>query len=134
MSTSGIARNNGTQTVHYIGIDVTFGKVGIGTSDTVIVGRIPAGSRLGPTQVHIVTAFNAATTNVLTVGTSSGSDADVVSSSDIDETATGCTIVGRGCALAFTADTNIYVKYTQTGTAATTGAATILIPYYPPNW
>lgn len=134
MSVSGTARNDGSQNVHFIGRDVTFATVGIGTSDTVKVGRVPAGSRLMPAQIHIVTVFNAATTNVLTVGTASGSDADIVSSSDVDETATGCTIVGRGCALTFTADTDIYVKYTQTGTAATTGAATILIPYFPPNW
>jgi hypothetical protein len=34
----------------------------------------------------------------------------------------------------FASDTDIYVRYTQTGTAATAGAATILIPYFPPNW
>lgn len=134
MSTSGTARNSGTQQVHFIGRDITFATVGIGTADTVKVGRVPAGSRLMPAQVYIVTAFNAGTTNVLTVGTSSGSDADIVGAAEVTEGATGCTIVGTGCALTFASDTDIYVKYAQTGTAATTGAATILIPYFPPNW
>jgi hypothetical protein len=134
MSTSGIARNDGSQNVHFIGKDITYNTVGIGTSDTVKVGRIPAGSRLMPVQVHVVTAFNAATTNVLTVGTSTGSDADIVGAGELNEGATGATIVATGCALTFASDTDIYVKYTQTGTAATTGAATILIPYIPPNW
>lgn len=134
MALSGVARNNGSQTIHFIGKDVTFATVGIGTSDTVKVGRVPSGSMLLPAQVRITTAFNAATTNVLTVGTATGSDADVVASNDVDETATGQTIVARGAALTFANDTDIYVKYTQTGTAATTGAATILIPYAPPNW
>jgi hypothetical protein len=134
MSVSGTARNDGSQNLHFLGKDIVFNTVGIGTTDTVKVGRIPAGSRLGPAQVHVVTVFNAATTNVLIVGTSSGSDADIVAAGDVDETAVGATIVERGCSLTFTADTDIYVKYTQTGTAATTGAASILIPYFPPNW
>lgn len=134
MSVSGTARNDGSQNIHFIGRDVTFATLGIGTSDTVKVGRVPAGSRLGPTQVHVTAAFNAATTNVLTVGTSTGSDTDIVAAGEVNEAATGCTIVATGCALTFASDTDIYVKYTQTGTAATAGAATILIPYFPPNW
>lgn len=134
MSTSGIARNDGSQNVHFIGKDITYGTVGIGTADTVKVGRVPAGSRLMPAQVYVTTAFNAGTTNVLIVGTSAGSDADVVGAAELSEGATGCTIVATGCSLTFASDTDIYVKYSQTGTAATAGAATILIPYIPPNW
>jgi hypothetical protein len=134
MSLSGAARNDGSQNIHFIGRDIVFNTVGIGTADTVKVGRIPAGSRLMPVQVHVTAAFNAATTNVLTVGTSSGSNTDIVAAAEVTEGVTGATIVGTGVALAFTSDTDIYVKYTQTGTAATAGAATILIPYFPPNW
>jgi len=134
MSTSGIARNDGSQNVHFLGKDITYATVGIGTADTVKVGRVPAGSRLMPTQVHITTAFNAATTNVLTVGQNASANTDIVAAGELNEGATGATIVGTGCALTFASDTDIYVRYTQTGTAATTGAATILIPYFPPNW
>lgn len=134
MSASGTARNDGSQNVHFIGKDIAFNTVGIGTADTVKVGRIPAGSRLGPTQVHVVTAFNAATTNVLTVGSNASSDNNIVAAAEVDEGTAGTTIVATGCALAFSSDTDIYVRYTQSGTAATAGAATILIPYFPPNW
>jgi len=134
MSTSGIARNDGSQNVHFIGKDIVYNTVGIGTSDTVKVGRIPAGSFLVQALVRITTAFNAATTNVLTVGTSSGSDADIVGASELNEAATGVTVVLTGAQLTFASDTDIYVKYTQTGTAATAGAATIIITYIPPNW
>lgn len=134
MSTSGTARNDGSQHIAFIGVDITFATVGIGTSDTVKVGRVPAGSMLLPAQVRVTTVFNATTTNVLTVGTSSGSNADIVAASEVNEAATGMTIIATGAALTFAADTDIYVKYTQTGTAATTGAATVLIPYAPPNW
>lgn len=134
MSLSGDARNDGSQNVHFIGKDVAYNTVGISSADTVKVGRIPAGSRLMPAQIHVTTAFNAATTNVLIVGTASGSDADIVGASELQEGSTGCTIVATGCSLTFPSDTDIYVRYTQTGTAATAGAATILIPYIPPNW
>lgn len=134
MSTSGTARNSGAQQLHFIGVDVTFATVGIGTADTVKVGRIPAGSRIQSCQVHIVTAFNAVTTNVLTVGQNATANTDIVAAGELNEGATGCTVVLTGNALAFANDTNIYVRYTQTGTAATTGAATILIAYFPPNW
>jgi hypothetical protein len=134
MSTSGIARNDGSQNVHFIGKDIVYNTVGIGTADTVKVGRIPAGSFLIQALVRITTAFNAATTNVLTVGTSAGSDADIVGASELNEAATGVTVVLTGSALTFASDTDIYVKYTQTGTAATAGAATIIITYIPPNW
>src|SRR4051812_29447246 len=103
------ARNTGAQQVHFIGKDVTFATVGIGTADTVKVGRIPAGSMLMPAQIRITTAFNAATTNVLTVGTSSGSDADIVGASEVQEGSTGVTIVATGCALTFASDTDVYV-------------------------
>lgn len=134
MSLSGTARNDGSQNIHFIGRDITFGTVGIGTADTVKVGRIPAGSRLMPAQVHITTAFNAATTNVLTVGQNAGANTDIVAAGELNELATGATIIATGSALTFANDTDIYVRYTQTGTAATAGAATILIPYFPPNW
>lgn len=134
MSASGIARNDGSQNVHFIGRDITFSTTGIGTADTVKIGRVPAGSRLGPAQVHVVTAFNAATTNVLTVGSNASSNNNIVAAAEVDEGVAGTTIVATGSALAFASDTDIFVRYTQSGTAATTGAATILIPYFPPNW
>jgi hypothetical protein len=134
MSTSGVARNDGTQNVHFIGRDIAYNTAGIGTADTVKVGRIPAGSMLMPAQVRITTVFNAATTNVLTVGANASANTDIVAAGELNEGATGVTIVGTGAALTFANDTDIYVRYTQTGTAATTGAATILIPYFPPNW
>jgi hypothetical protein len=134
MSSSGIARNDGSQNVHFIGKDITFATTGIGTADTVKVGRIPAGSILMAAYVRITAAFNAATTNVLTVGQNAGSDNDIVAAGELNEGVTGTTVVLTGAALTFASDTDIYVRYTQTGTAATTGAASIVITYIPPNW
>jgi hypothetical protein len=134
MSTSGIARNDGSQNVHFLGKDITYATVGIGTADTVKVGRVPAGSMLCDARVRIATAFNAATTNVLTVGQNATANTDIVAAGELNEGATGMTVVLTGAALTFANDTDIYVRYTQTGTAATAGAATIIITYIPPNW
>ncbi len=134
MSVSGIARNDGSQNVHFLGRDIVYNTVGIGTADTVKVGRIPAGSFLLQAVVRITTAFNAATTNVLTVGQNATADTDIVAAGELNEGATGVTVVLTGAALTFANDTDIYVRYTQTGTAATAGAATIIITYIPPNW
>jgi hypothetical protein len=135
MSASGIARNDGSQNVHFIGKDIAFNTVGIGTADTVKVGRIPAGSwLLANVCSHHVTAFNAATTNVLTVGQNATANTDIVAAGEVNEGAAGNDRCAHRRALTFASDTDIYVRYTQTGTAATAGAATIVITYIPPNW
>lgn len=133
MSTSGVARDNGSQNVQSINKTVAFNTVGVGTADTVKLGTLPAGAQIMACTVRVTAAFNAATTNVLTVGTSSGSDADIVAAADVNEGATGTTVVYRGCDVTFASDTIIYVKYTQSGTAATTGSAVIVLTYVSVN-
>lgn len=101
----------------------------VSTADTVAIGKLPAHSQIVSCIVRVTEAFNAATTNVLTVGTSAGSNADVISDADLSEGVTGTTVGTRGCDLSFSADTTIYAKYTQSGTAATAGRAVITILY-----
>jgi hypothetical protein len=62
-----------------------YNTVGIGTADTVKVGRIPAGSILLAAYVRITTAFNAATTNVLTVGQNATANTDIVAAGELNE-------------------------------------------------
>lgn len=82
------------------------------------------------TDVKIGTVFNASTTNVLTIGTTTAAN-EIVTSSGIDEsTATFQPNVG---ALKLTADADVYVRYTQTGTAATTGQADFFLRIVPVN-
>ena len=129
LNTGQPARDISFGVVQAIVKSVAYNTLGIGTTDTVKVGTLPSGAQIVSCIVRVTTAFNAATTNVLTVGTSSGSDADIVSDADLSEGVTGTTVATRGCDLAFSADTAIYVKYSQTGTAATAGAALITILY-----
>jgi hypothetical protein len=123
------ARQLPWQVVHFLRKTVNYNDTGIGTADTVKLGTLPSGALILDAQVRVTTAFNAATTNVLTVGTSSGSDADVVSAADVDEATTGSYQATRGRDLTFSADTALYVKYTQSGTAATAGVATVIVAY-----
>lgn len=129
MSISGKARDNGSQNVQTISRTVNYNDTGIGTADTVKVGTLPASAQIVFASVRVKTAFNAATTNVLTVGTSGGSDADVIADADVDETAAGATVDFRGAGLDFASDTAIYARYTQSGTAATQGQAIIVVGY-----
>lgn len=75
--------------------------------------------------VEVVTAFNAASTNVLTAGrsTDSGFD-DIITAAMVTEATPGFYPASNANVLVrFTSDTLIKVSYTQTGTAATTGQA-----------
>lgn len=130
LNTSVPTRDIGYNVIQAISATVNFNTLGIGTADTVVVGKLPAGAQCLTATVRVNTAFNALTTNVLTVGSAAGSDADIVADGDVDETSTGATSVVRPAGLTFAADTTIYAKYTQSGTAATTGSAVITIPYF----
>ena len=71
----------------------------------------------------VLTVFNAGTTNVLTVGTNAATADQYVTATNIQEnTISSTTQTVR--AHVFT-DTPIFIKYTQTGTAATAGLAII---------
>lgn len=125
------ARSRHEQLVHYFRKTVNFDDGLIATPTTAgPFGRLPANAQILAVQVEIVTAFNAVTTNVLTVGTSTTAN-EIVAAGDVDETAVGVTDVlrGRGTALTAAAEVNLYAKYTQSGTAATAGKANIVITY-----
>jgi len=127
------ARKNALQLVHYLRFAVNFNDVGIaaGVSKQVL----PAGAVIIGTDVQIVTAFNAATTNVLTVGLA-GVANNVVAAADADESTVAITqnIKPTGTALGpLAADSQVTATYTQTGAAATAGKAIVIIKYVPDN-
>lgn len=92
---------------------------------------LPLGANITDVQVEVITAFNAGTTNVLTVGTNSASYNNIVAAADVDETAIAVTKVTRGLgqSIAAAAEKPVYAKYAQTGTAATAGQALVTITY-----
>lgn len=99
----------------------------ITTPFKVSLGTIPAGAIIVKTDVNIATAFNAGTTNVLVVGHGASFN-EQVAAGDVDETS--ATLQTKATALAaLSAAKEVFVKYTQTGGAATTGAADVTVYY-----
>ncbi len=128
-NTAGVdARELPWQAVHYMRKTVNFNDTGI-SSGVPFAQYLPAGASILFTVVKIKTAFNATTTNVLTVGQNSTSYNDMVDSTDILEGSTGAYIVNRGADLTLASAVRAFVKYTQSGTAATTGQAEVTIAF-----
>jgi hypothetical protein len=125
------ARQLPYQVVHFLRFTVNFNDAGIAAG----VGKqtLPAGAIIIGTDVQIVQAFNAATTNVLTVGLA-GVANNVVLATDVDEATVALTqnVKPSGTALGpLAADSQVTATYAQTGTAATTGKAIVIIKYVP---
>ena len=128
------ARRNTSQQVGYLRFKVSFNDAGIAAG----AGKqtLPKGALIIGTDVFEITPFNAATTNVLTVGSQAGAFADIVSAAAINEGAAGLTqnVPPSGAMLGpLAADTQVFAQYTQTGAAATAGAAYVVIKYIPDN-
>lgn len=100
--------------------DVAFDTEDI--DDGIAVFKVPEKAIITRMVAVVEEAFNAATTNVLVVGTEDDDDA-YMAAGDITEGTTGTYTkqlfneVAKG--------SEIYVKYTQTGAAATNGKASI---------
>lgn len=110
---------------HVLRKDIAFNTTGIASG--IVMGALPSGAVITAVEVLITTVFNAATTNVLTVGTAATADL-YLAAADVAEDSLGLTrYVGKAAKLA--AATEITVSYTQTGTAATTGAASVMVEY-----
>jgi hypothetical protein len=128
------ARRSSLQMVHYLRFDVNYNDTSISTG--VPKQTLPAGAIITSTSVLVTTTFNAQTTNVLTVGTNGTTANNMVASGDVDETTAALTNAIKPTSAALgklAADVPVYVKFTQTGTAATQGAATVIVHYVPNN-
>jgi hypothetical protein len=127
------ARQNAAQQVHYLRFAVNWSDNGIASG----LGKqwLPKGAVITGTSVYVGAAFNAATTNVLTVGTNATYD-NIVAAGDADEAAVAITngIKPTGTALGpLATDAQVFAKYAQTGTAASAGSAIVVIQYIPNN-
>ena len=122
------ARQQPRQVVNTWRKTINFNDPGI--ADGVAGVVVPAGAFLTRVLIEIVTAFNAVTTNVITMGTTA-TGTNIVAAGDVDETVAAVYEVTRGYGRSLTAaaDTTIYYRYTQTGTAATAGVAEIVVEY-----
>lgn len=126
-----VAREHHYQMIHFLRKTISYTDDGT----ELTVGWIPSGALiLAPASgVHVVTAFDAGTSNVLDIGADSGNDDPDDFLTDgalgsagfvaLDEAATG---VFRA-----TAATQVTATVALTGTAATAGEAEVVIAYIP---
>jgi hypothetical protein len=122
---AGPARQLHTQQVHYLRKRVNWNDSAIGSG--VVMGTLPAGAMIVSQNVRCNTAFNAGTTNAVNVGTAAAG------TQLFTDAATAGARSPTIANLSFASDTDIYVTYAQTGTAATAGQADIVIGYAPNN-
>ncbi len=111
----------GVEQLFYAG-EIAFDTDGASTGVETL--ELPAGVIVTRATAVVNKAFNAGTTNVLTVGTNDDAD-DILGSSDITEGTAGVYTVNKFVELS--AATKVKIKYTQTGTAATAGSAEIYL-------
>ncbi len=141
---TGIARVNTTQQTHFYRKRINYNDNNAATG--IFIGTLPGPRQEAPQQaapewgalvVNVYTvvkqAFNAGTTNVITIGTNATAYNNLVAAGTI----TPGTLGGYNSSpaitglVAITADTDVYATYTQTGTAATAGQADIVVEYIP---
>lgn len=128
------ARQDPRQVVNTLKKTINFNDAGI-ASGVPFDNYLPQNAFIENVLVEVVTVFNAGATNVLTVGTNATAYNNIVAAADINEGATGVTQVTRSFGRSLTASGDVlpYAMYAQTGGAATTGQAIVVI-FYEGGW
>ena len=123
------------QKITYYRLTINWNDTNIGTGQQ--FGALPANAYIVFIDADVTTAFNAGTTNVITLGTTSSS-ANELLASGITAGSTGIyhltSAAGLGVAVSgggtWTGKVMpLFAKYAQTGTAATAGSVTIVIGF-----
>lgn len=96
------------------------------------IGALEAGAVPLGCDVTIVTAFNAVSSNALVIGTVGNDDGFADNTGTVPGTpGFKQNLVGADSGVPLAADTVVYAKYTQTGTAATAGKAVVVLKFAP---
>lgn len=127
------ARTTHLQVVHTIRRSLPLAVLVAAGAAGVEVDCLPAGARVLRSHAIVETAFNAATTNVLDVGTAADADQFMPTATALAG-ATGLkTFAPTGLNSVIAADTPVIAVYSYTGAAPTTGLVTVIIEYVPDN-
>lgn len=98
-----------------------------------LIDSLPAGAVILRVWVEVLEAFNATTSNLVTVGTGAvgaGTADDYIGASDVTEGTPGVyPATPKGPQAALTADSDIYVYYTPGAADASTGKARAFIEW-----
>ena len=100
-------------------------------STAVTIATLPANAQIVNINIDVTTAFNAGTTNTVTVGKTGTAAAYVTSTSVGSAGRASVATTGVYSAWADTGSSEVSatITYSQTGTAATAGAARVTIVY-----
>lgn len=100
-------------------------------SSAVAIATIPANSQIVDINIDVTTAFNAGTTNTVTVGKTGSAAAFVAATSVGSAGRASVATTGVYSAWADTGSSEVSatITYSQTGTAASAGAARVTIVY-----
>ena len=100
-------------------------------SSAVAIATIPANSQIVDINIDVTTAFNAGTTNTVTVGKTGSAAAFVAATSvgSAGRASVATTGVYSAWADTGSSDVSATVTFSQTGTAASAGAARVTIVY-----
>lgn len=97
-------------------------------TEGIVICHIPKGTFVTKAVAVVKTAFNAATTNVLTVGFKTGKN-ELLDSSDVTAGTAGT--YQKELFVEGGTNTEVYAQFTQTGAAATAGSAEIYLMVVP---
>lgn len=132
------ARQLTEQAVNYYRLTVNYNDQNITAGQQ--FGALPAGAYILSIDAYVSAAFNAGTTNNITIGTTKANANEILATGINGATsiATGIyhltSAAGLGTAVtSVTTPVPLFVKYVPTGTAATAGSVTIVIAYVPNN-
>ena len=100
-------------------------------TSAVEIGTLPANAQIVDINIDVTTAFNAGTTNTVTVGKTGTANAFVATTSVGSAGRANVATTGTYSAWADTGSSEVTatVSFSQTGTAATAGAARVTIVY-----
>jgi len=120
------------------------GSVVMSQTDTIAFGDttdkslsivVPANSQIVDIKIFVTEAFDAGTTNTMDIGIVGNSDlyVDNAAVGTAGDAALGVTALTQNWSDIGTSDVKLAAKYIQTGTAATAGAARIVVSYVQDN-
>ena len=138
MSLSGVARNDGSQNIHFIRKRVQFSDPIFNAGTGIKIGRLPARAFIMQISYQVPTAFNSTTSDTLQLGTTA-SGVDILAATTVHSivaftNATAAAGLGLAVTGSATADVDVFAKLTPgTPSTATTGDATVVIEFAPDN-
>lgn len=131
MSSGSPGRHLHQQQTHYLRRTFNFDTLGFRDAATGYVGTLPPGAIVRGTMVKVHTVFASVTSDVVDVGSAASAQGLVVAA-DLTLAGGQYAITGMDFAMP-TEPTDIFAKWTPTGTASVAGRVTVIVEYFADN-